>query len=61
MWEDVTCLGVAEQRQLGGGIGNEAGKAVSRASRAWLPSLDFKGPGTGQDFQSWAGTGLCLF
>lgn len=46
MWKDVACRGVAEQRQLGGVIGNEAGKAVSRASSAWLPSLDFKGLGT---------------
>lgn len=55
MWEDMTCLGVARRSQLGGVVGNEAGKAVSRASRAWLPSLDFKGLGTEQDFKSWAG------
>lgn len=61
MWEDMTCLGVAEQSQLGGVIGNEAGKAVSRTSSGRLPSLVFKGLGTEQDFKSWAGTGLCLF
>lgn len=52
MWKDMTCLGVAEQSQLGGGIGNKAGKAVSRTSSAWLQYLDFKGLGIEQDFKS---------
>lgn len=30
MWKDMACLGVAEQRQLGGVIGDDAEKAVSR-------------------------------
>lgn len=32
VWKDMTCLGVAEQSQLGGVIGNGVGKAVSRTS-----------------------------
>ena len=52
----MTCLGVAEQSQLGGVTGNEAGKAVSGTSSASLPSLDFKGLGTEQAFKSWEGT-----
>ena len=35
----MTCLGVAGQSQLGGVIGNEAGKAVLRASSALLPEF----------------------